>query len=103
MTAESLTSLAGSLLSLGFSYLPGLSDAYGRLTAVQKRLVMLVLLGVSAAGLYGLSCAGFAAHFGLPETCGEAGALLYLKLFFQALAANQATFLLTPRRFTAGE
>ncbi len=96
MTSELLTSLAGSLLSLAFSYLPGLKEAYNRLTAVQKRLVMLTLLGLTAAALYGLSCAGFAPQWGLPATCGEAGALFYLKLFFDALAANQATYLLTP-------
>ena len=31
MTTETLTLLAGTLLSLGFSYIPGLSGWYGRL------------------------------------------------------------------------
>ena len=75
MTTETLTLLAGTILSLGFSYIPGLSDWYRRLGetpdgegdgGTRKRLVMLALLVLSAAGGFALACSGW----GRPPGCG---------------------------------
>jgi hypothetical protein len=41
LNEETLAMAAGALLSLAFSYVPGLGDRYGALTPAAKRLVML--------------------------------------------------------------
>ena len=48
MTAEELASIAGIVLSLLFSYIPGLKDAYDGLDGDYKRLVMGLSLVVVA-------------------------------------------------------
>jgi hypothetical protein len=98
MTPELLTSVAASVLSLVFAYAPGVSEAYASLRPVQKRLVMLGLLAGVAAGMFGAACLGWAPLLGIEAACSRQGAVMYLRLFFAALAANQSTFLLAPRR-----
>lgn len=93
MNAEFLSMIAGILLSLLFSYVPGASDWYGALDGVRKRLVMLGLLFIAAAGAFALSCAGiydFAA-------CDQAGAVQAVEAFIAALIANQTTYLVSPK------
>ncbi len=51
MTTETLSATAAILLSLAFSYLPGLSTAYQGLSSIHKRLVMLALLVLTAVGV----------------------------------------------------
>ncbi len=58
LTPEVLSMIAGVILSLAFSYIPGLSQWFAGRDGTFKRLVMLLLLAISAAGLYGLSCGG---------------------------------------------
>jgi len=60
MTTTLLSSIAGSLLSLLFSYLPGLSDWYAQLGVnpddggTRKRLLMLALLCLTALASFWL-------------------------------------------------
>jgi hypothetical protein len=56
---------------------------------------MLVLLVLSAAGAFGLSCWGI---FDLGISCDQAGALGLVRSLVAATVANQATFLLSPRK-----
>ncbi len=101
MNENELSLIAGVFLSLSFSYIPGLNAWYAALEPTQKRLVMLALLLASALGLVGLSCidaytqirTGFAALACTPQGLWDA-----LRLFIQALAANQAAFLVAPRQ-----
>ncbi len=98
MTAEELSIAAGTLLSLGFSYLPGLSGWYSKLTAERKRLVMLGLLALVALAAFGLACLGeVGSDLGLAVTCNQRGALGLLKVFVMAAIANQAAFLISTR------
>ncbi len=96
MTSEILAGIAGVLLSLAFSYIPGLSKWYGELTEEYKRLVMLGLLAVVAVAAFGLACAGLGADFGVTVTCDQAGAIGLIKAFAVAAIANQAAFKLSP-------
>ncbi len=92
MSAELLSSVAGVLLSLIFSYTPGLNAKYDALATTQKRLVMLGALVVVSGGAFGLSCANW---FNLPITCDQAGIEQLVNAFILALMANQATYLVT--------
>lgn len=91
MTAEQISAIAGLLLSLAFSYTPGLSDAFARLTPTQKRAVMAGLLLVVAGGALVYTCRAQAA-------CLAVNWEDYLAAFVAALVANQATFAITPQR-----
>ena len=96
MTSEQLLTVAGIVLSLAFSYIPGLSDRYAALDGTTKRLVMLVLVVLIAGGAFGLTCAKVLSPAGL--TCDQAGAVQLFQNVITALMANQAAFLLTPKR-----
>lgn len=94
MTAELLSAIAGVLLSLAFSYLPGISDWFDKLNPTRKRLVMAGLLVVAAVGTFGLSCAGVIND----AACTQAGAWALASTFITALVANQATYSISPRK-----
>ncbi len=94
MSSEQLGALAGVILSLLFSYVPGLNEKFAALEATIKRLVMAVLLLVVAVGALGLSCANIINAV----ACTQAGALALLDTFIATLVANQATFLLSPQK-----
>ena len=87
-----LSSLAGGVLSLIFSYAPGAKDWFGRLMPETKRTVMLVLLALSAIGIFVLGCGGYLQAV----SCDKGGAIELAKIFIAALIANQATFLISP-------
>jgi uncharacterized protein YacL len=93
MNADQLSAVAGIVLSLAFSYLPGVSDWFARLDSTVKRLIMAALLAVVAGAVYGLSCADVLTTI----TCNKPGALGLLNALIAALIANQATFTLSPK------
>lgn len=93
MNAEFLSMIAGILLSLLFSYVPGASDWYGALDGVRKRLVMLGLLFLAAVGAFALSCAGIYDF----APCDQAGAVQAVEAFIAAVIANQTTYLVSPK------
>lgn len=93
MSAEALTQIVAVFLSLAFSYIPGLSDWYGKLTSEVKRLIMLVLLVLTAAAIFGISCAKW---IETGVTCDKAGALGLLQAVLWAIITNQAVYEITP-------
>ena len=104
ISAEFLTAASGVLLSLGFSYIPGLQRRFDTLDGVHKRLVMLGLLVLASMGVFALACL----QWGNVEdplqvlgiqgvTCTQAGALGLMRVFVLAVIANQTTFLISPR------
>lgn len=97
MDADTLSMLAGAVLSLAFSYIPGLSEWYEPLEARVKRLVMLTLLVVVAGSVFALSCAGLAADIGLSLTCDRAGAVGLARTLVLAIVANQGVYKLSRR------
>ena len=86
-----LGSVSGVLLSLVFSYVPGLSEWFGALAAKNKQAVMGGLLILVALGAFGLSCAGVDASF----ACTKDGAIASVKVLISALVANQSTYTIT--------
>ena len=96
LSAEEICMVAGVLLSLGFSYVPGLSERFAALSATHKRLVMLALLAVVTGGVFALSCMD--APFGLEKvTCSQAGAWGLCRALALAAIANQSAYALSPR------
>lgn len=93
MEGNLLAGIAGVLLSLGFGYVPGLSDWYNALDSVRKAQVMGVLLVVAALGAFAAGCYS---PWNL-ATCDVAGFWGLVELLIAALIANQATFLIAVR------
>lgn len=93
MTVEQLGAIAGVILSLAFSYIPGLRDKYSVLDATKKSLVMLGLLLVAAVAALALSCAQIVNAV----ECSQSGATNLLITFFYAAVANQTTYRLSPQ------
>jgi hypothetical protein len=98
MNADFFAMLAGLLLSLLFSYIPGFSGWFEKLDGIQKRLVMLGLLALVAIGLVVATCAGFASDLGLQATCDRSGLVSVIWAFMLALIANQSTYQITARK-----
>lgn len=94
MLSEQLAAIAGVILSLLFSYVPGVSDWYGMLEPTRKRLLMAALLLAVAGGMFGLSCAGVVDAV----SCTQGGALALVNAFIAALVANQAAYMISPRK-----
>ncbi len=92
-SAEVLSLIAGSALSLLFSYTPKLSGWYYKLDDTTKRLVMLVALIAVTAGSFGLACSGWLRGV----TCDQNGAETMIVSFILAAMANQGTNGLSPR------
>lgn len=93
LTPGILSVIAGVVLSLAFSYIPGLRKQFNRLNGTWKRLVMLCVLVVSTLAIYGLVCAGILTGL----ACNRAGAIDLAWAFVQAMIANQATFQISPK------
>ena len=92
---ELFFSLAGVVLSLAFSYIPGLNAKWDALEGSVKRLVMLGLIAVIAGVYFGLSCTSLAPDLNITVTCDKAGGLEVVKAFVLCMMANQATYQIT--------
>jgi len=103
MSAESLSFIAGSVLSMLFSYWPGLNTKFAGLSSEVKRLIMLGLLVLVAAGVYGLGCSGFGAEFGIVVTCDRGGLVGLISSLAIAVIANQSVFAITPKTVAVRE
>lgn len=93
MSTEQISLIVGVILSLVFSYVPGLKDKFSILLPNQKRVVMLVLLLVVPLSAFGLSCIGRGDFY----ACDSNGLWAVLESFILAAIANQATYSLTPK------
>ena len=97
MNLFTVSALAGSLLSLALSYIPGISTRFASLPASQKRLALLATQAVIAVVLALASCQ-------LPawsELCGAdiAGYVTeIITVFVSGIIGSQATFILSSGR-----
>ena len=98
MTGSTLVALAASLLSLLFSYIPGFKTWYSPKDPYLKRLIMLALVVVTAMGAFSFACAGLADDFSVKVSCDAFGAWGLVRAVIAAVAANQAVFLISPRK-----
>jgi hypothetical protein len=92
---ERIAAVAGVAISLSFSFIPGLSTWYSGLDGDWKRWVMCIVLVLVTAAMFGLSCWSDV-EVGLD--CDGTGAWAAVNALIVALAANQATYLITPKR-----
>jgi hypothetical protein len=92
MDANLLAGIAGVLLSLGFSYIPGLDVWFAGLPDTNKKLIMGGLIILTGAVAFGLSCADWFATI----TCNKEGATGLITAIGIALIANQGVFKLSP-------
>lgn len=97
MSAEVLSLIAGSVLSLVFSYVPGLNASFAAKSAEVKRLIMLGLLVVVGAAVAGIACSGFGADVGIAVTCDRTGLVGLLIATALAAIANQTTYNVSPK------
>ena len=93
LTPETLSMIAGVLLTLLFSYVPGLAPWFQTLAPEKKSLLMLGLLVLVSAGAFGLACAGWIS--GLACTAVELKRLIWCLLL--AIIANQAVYKISPQ------
>jgi hypothetical protein len=93
MTAETLSAVAGVVLSLAFSYVPGLAPWFDGLEATMKRLVMAGSLAVVSIIVVALSCWNVTPLV----VCNQAGVVELVSAFLAALVANQAAYLISPK------
>ena len=98
MSAENLSLIAGTSLSLVFSYFPGASRWFIQFDAQAKRLIMLGLVMLSAGVAFGLSCLGWGASFGIQLSCDQPGLLGLVRQVVLAIIANQGMYAISPRR-----
>lgn len=99
MTVETLSSIAGVLLSLGLAYIPKLAEWYAAKDAPAKARIMGTLLVLTSLGIFALACARLAGDIGLDVACDRASAVELIKILVAALVANQTTFLIAVRPF----
>jgi hypothetical protein len=97
MTAENLAAICGVVLSLIFSYMPGLSGKWENLLPEIKRLIMLGMLVVVAGVAFGLACSGWGADFWIVLTCDKAGFVGLVQALIYAVMANQTAYLITKK------
>jgi putative flippase GtrA len=90
---QTLAAVAGVVLSMLFSYVPGLREWFDALAGTNKRLVMLALLLAVSLATFGLSCAGIIADV----SCTQEGAIGLLKLFIVAAVTNQTAYSFSPK------
>lgn len=93
MTSDTLSAGAGIVLSLAFSYLPGLRQRYAQQEPEHKALGMLVALAVTAILALAISCA----KLQTVVTCDQPGVWSLVRAFVAAAVANQTTYTLTKR------
>lgn len=90
MTSQLISGLAGSALSLIFSYAPGAAQWFDTLTPTQRRLFMAgLMLLVAAAALVYKCQAG--------QACLVDNWQDYLTSYASALVANQTTYAVSPQ------
>lgn len=92
MSAENLGLFAGVVLSLSFSYVPGLNVWFQGLEKQNKQALMGGLLVVVALAIFLLQCGGIY-EFGV--ICSKDGGVQFLHVLVSALVANQSIYLLT--------
>ena len=98
MSAESLSLIAGTFLSLVFSYIPGAKDWFMQFEPEVKRLIMLGLIILSAGVVFGLGCLGWGPDLGITLACDQAGLLGLVQQIVIAIIANQSIYAISPHR-----
>jgi hypothetical protein len=94
MTPLFITTLAAAILSVIFEYAPILHDKYNQLSDTAQRLIMLGVLVLVVGGAFGLGCAKWVTTW----PCSESGLKDALYALVLAIAANQGTYSILPKK-----
>lgn len=97
MTSAQLALIAGVILSLLFSYVPGLNVKFAALSSEVKRLTMLLLVILVGAVSYGLVCTGLGDGLSIGLTCTKESAITLIMAVIDAAIANQTAYALSPQ------
>ena len=91
MDAATLALFAGAILSLAFSYIPGLNTKFAALSPALKRTIMAALLLLVSVYAYVEACTGIGL-LGVVVTCDKTGIIELARVFVFALVANQSAY-----------
>lgn len=94
ISSEIIVGAAGVILSLLFSYIPGLRVWFAKLVSETKQLIMLGLLILVTGAIFALGCFGVA-EFGV--ACDKNGAIELVWMLIAGVIANQSTYLISPQ------
>lgn len=89
-----LAGLAGVLLSLLFSYVPGAEDWFSARPPVHKRLIMLGMLILASLLLMAAACTNL---YDVGLLCNQQGVTDLVRLFLVAFVSNQSTYVMSAR------
>lgn len=92
MTAALLAAIAGVILSLALSYLPGVGTWFNALDSQKKVMVNGLLLVVAAVGAVAAACSGLAVYLHLALECTPADFITVASALLSALLANQSAY-----------
>jgi len=90
-----LIALAGVVLSITFTYSPGLRVAYGGLASETKQLIQLILIVAIAGIMFAFTCTQFWLVPGVD--CSKQGLITLVVYIFLAAGGNQLTYKLSPQ------
>lgn len=95
MTDEGLSRLAGVLLSLALTYIPGLAPKYDALSGIQKAGVFLLLSLIGGMISLLIGCTGVSIVLFPGVSCTTSGVVDVLNAFILTAQAGAATYLTT--------
>lgn len=93
-TPELLAGIVAAIISLAFSYIPGLSEKFAALAGEYKRLIMAGLMVVVAGAVYAGSCLNL---LSIGVACDKPGVLQLISIVLAALIANQGVYAISPQ------
>lgn len=94
LTPEILAGIAGAIISLLFSYIPGLSTWFAALGEEVKRLVMAGIMLAAVIAIWLMSCGGLLSS---GVVCDQVGLMQVAWIYILAVMANQGIYKITPR------
>ena len=94
ISSELIVSIAGIVLSLLFSYIPGLRTWYAALVVETKQLIMLGLLVVVSGSIFALGCYGI---LSTGIACDKYGIIALVQMLIVGVVSNQAAYLISPQ------
>ncbi len=95
LEAAIFVTLAGAILSVGFTFLPGLRTAFAGLSSAHKSLVNLILMLVLAVVMFLGTCSDYLPIAGV--LCSQEGAKALALYVFLAIAGNQIAYTASPQ------
>lgn len=95
MSPEQIAAVVGVVVSLLLEYLPKFSTWFNALADNYQKLITLGIGFVVVAGAFGLGCAGLLGPY---WACDYAGGWQAVLAFVAYVIANQATYLVLPKK-----